>query len=103
MIFEEEPPCMSHGAMEPVLEIANWFASPDGTFLRAFSGQKLPHILSRYAINKLVMQEVSYHLSIGLSIALHRKKKTPCLTLPMQIGLYEIKNLKVVKTKGKVI
>lgn len=34
MNFEEEP--MSRGAMEVVSEIANWFASPNGTFLKVF-------------------------------------------------------------------
>ena len=38
MIFEEEPPCMSHGAMEVVSKIVDLFASPYDTFLRMFGG-----------------------------------------------------------------
>jgi len=38
LIFKEEPPCMSHGAMEAVVEITYWFASPYDTFLRVFGG-----------------------------------------------------------------
>jgi len=40
------------------------------------------------------MQEVSYHISVGLSARLHRKKKEPCPTLPFLIRLYKIRNLK---------
>ena len=85
MIFEEEPSYMSHGAMEAILEIAYWFASPDDTFLRVFDDHKLSHIFLRYATNKLVKQEVSYHLSTGLLGDLHRKKKAPWPALPTQI------------------
>jgi len=49
------------------------------------------------------MQEVAYHLSTRFSTALHRKIKATWPTLPMQIILYEIKNLKVMDTEGKVI
>jgi len=94
---------MPHGVMEVVSEIKAWFSSLDGTFLRLFGNKKSPHILPRYATDKHVMLEVSYHLSTGLSAALHRKKKTPWPTLPMKIGLYKIKNLKVADTEGKVI
>jgi len=44
LIFEEEPPCMSCGKMEAVSEITDWFASPDGNFLKVFHGQKPSHI-----------------------------------------------------------
>lgn len=36
MIFEEEPPYMSHQAMEAVEELADWFASLDDTYLKVF-------------------------------------------------------------------
>lgn len=103
LIFQEEPPCMSHQVMEVVLELEDWFASLECTFLREFGGHKSPHLLPRYATNKLVMQEVAYHLSTRLSRLLHRKKKAPWLVLSLQIGLYEIENLKVADTKGKEI
>ena len=68
-----------------------------------FGGEKPLHVLPRYATNKLVMQEVSYHLATRLSATLHRKKKSPWPTLPLKIGLYEIKNLKVMDDEGKEI
>jgi len=49
------------------------------------------------------MQEVSYRLSTRLSPGLHRKKKAPWPTLPLWIGLYEIKILKDVDGEAKEI
>ena len=75
MIFEEEAPCMSHKAMSVVSEVVDWFTSRDGTHLKVFGFQKQSHLLLRYAINKIVIQQVAYHLVIGLSVMLQRKKK----------------------------
>ena len=85
--------------MKAVVKIADRFASQDGTFLRVFDSKKSPHIFPRYSTENLVIQEVSYNLSIRLSTTLHKKKKAPWPTLPMKIGLYEIKNLKFVDTE----
>lgn len=68
-----------------------------------FGGYKPPHVLPRYATEKLITQEVSYHLATGLSLALHRKKKAPWPTLPLHIGLYKINNLKVMDVDVKEI
>lgn len=86
-----------------VSEIGYWFSSPYHTFLRVFDRQNSPHVLLRYATKKLFMKEVAYHLSIGFSTTLHRNKKVPSPTLPMQIRLDENKNIKVTNTKGKEI
>jgi len=69
-----------------IVDIAYWYASPGGTFLRVFGRKKPLHVLPRYVTDKLVMQEVSCHLTIGLSTDLHRKVKEPWPTLPLQIG-----------------
>lgn len=76
-IFEEERPCVLHGVMEVVSEISNYFASPNATFLRLFGKQISLHLLPKYVTDKLFMQEFAYHLSIGLSTTLHKKKKAP--------------------------
>ena len=77
MIFEQDPPFMSQAAMEALIEIAGWYASPLGTFIWMYITEKPPHVLLKFSMDKLVMQEVSYHISIGLSARLHRKKKAP--------------------------
>ena len=75
--------------MEALIDIVDWYASPLGTFIRKFS------------MDKLVMQEVAYHISIRLSATLHRKKKAPWPALPLQIGLYEIQSLKHIEAETK--
>lgn len=77
MIFEQDPPCMFREVMQALLNIANWYASPDGTFIVMFGGEKTLHVLPSFFMDMLVMQEVSYHISIGLSVGLHGRKKAP--------------------------
>lgn len=64
-----------------------------------YSEEKAPHVLPKFSMDKLFMQEVSYHMSTGLSARLHRKKKAPWSTLPFWIELYEIQNLKHVEAE----
>ena len=85
--------------MEALIDIEDWYASPLGTFIRMYIAEKLPHVLLKFSMDKLVMQEVSYHISIGFSARLHMKKKAPWPTLPFRIGLYEIWNLKHVEVE----
>jgi len=59
-----------------------------------YSAKKPPHVLSKFSLDKLIMQELSYHISIGLPSRLHRKKKEPWPSLTLWIGLYEIWNSK---------
>ncbi len=92
---------MSPKVMQELLNIAYWYASPGGTFIRIFGSEKPPHELPRFSTQKMVMQEVTYHISTGLSIGLHRRKKTPWPTLPLQIGLYKIRTLKDADAKVK--
>jgi len=87
--------------MEALLNIAVWYASLGGTFIRMFGREKPLHVLPRFSTGKLVMQEVAYHISIGLSIGLHRRKKPPWLALPLWIGLYKIWSLKETNVKAK--
>ena len=84
-----------------ILNIADWYASSCGTFITVFGGEKPSHILPRYSMENMVMQEVSCHLSIRLSIGLHRKNKAPWPFLPLWIGLYEMKILKDAYVEAK--
>ena len=89
--------------MQELLNIVDWYGSLSGTFIMIFGGEKPLHVLPRYVTDKLIMQEISYHLSIGLLIVLHRKNKAPWSALPFWIRLYEIKSLKDVYAKTKDI
>lgn len=101
LIFEHDPPYMSQGEMVALINIANWYSSLSGTFVRIVGGEKSPHVLPRLSTNNLVMQEVSYYISIGLSTGLHMKKKAPWPFIPLWIGLYEIMGLKDADVEGK--
>lgn len=94
MIFEKDSPCMSKEKIEALINIADWYASLFGIFIQIYNMEKPPHVLPKFATYKLIMQEVSYHISVRLSSRLHWKKKAPWPTLPLRIGLYEIQNLK---------
>lgn len=77
MKFKQDPPCMSKVEMEALIDIADWYASPSSTFIQMYNTEKPLHVLSKFSLDKLVMQEVSYHISAGLTAKLHRKKKAP--------------------------
>lgn len=99
MIFENDPPCMSQVAMEALVKIENWYASPLCTFIRVYNTKKALHALQKFSMDKLVMQEVAHHILIGLSARLHIKEKVPQPSLPLWIRLYEIQNLKHAEAK----
>lgn len=84
-------------------KILYWFTLVNGNFVRVFGGNKSLHIMSSYATDKLVIEEVVYHISIGLSKYLHMNNKGPSPFIPLYIGFYDIKNLKVTNTKGEEI
>jgi len=94
---------MSQEAMEAILNISYWYASPSGTFIRMFGVDKPLHVLPRFSTYKLVMQELSYNISTMLQPMLHRRKKAPWPSLPLRIGFYEIKSLKHVDGRVKDI
>lgn len=63
-------------------------------FIWVYNAEKPPHVLLKFSLDKLVMQEVSYHILAGLSARLHQKKKAPWLTLPLCIRSYKIHTFK---------
>ena len=81
---------MSQAMMEALIDIIDWYASALGTFIQMHNAEKASHVLPNFSMDKLVMQEVSYHIMIGLSARLHAKKKETWPALPLWIGLYEI-------------
>ena len=68
---------MSKEEMEALIDIADWYASPSNTFIQMYNAEKPPHVLPNFALDKLIMQEVSYHILTRLTGRLHQKKKAP--------------------------
>ena len=50
MIFERDPPYMSNEAMEALIGIVDWYASPSGTFIWMYNAKKPPHVLPKFAL-----------------------------------------------------
>lgn len=69
-IFEQDPPSMSKEAMEVLLGIVDYYASQFSTFIQMFSAKKPPHVFPKISLDILVMQEVVYHISVGLTARL---------------------------------
>jgi len=56
--------------MEALLNIADWYTSPGGTFIIMVGGEKCPHMLPRPSTDKLVMKGVACYISTGLLVGL---------------------------------
>jgi len=82
MIFEKDIPCMSWVSMEALVNIRDWYASPLGMLIWMYNVKKAPHVLPKFAMDKLIMQGVAYHISRGFLARLHWKKKGPWPNLP---------------------
>ena len=59
-----------------------------------FNVKKPPHVLPKFSLDVLFIQEVAYHIASRLTVRLQWKKKVPWPTLPLRIGLYEIQSIK---------
>jgi len=80
--------------MEVLIDITDWCASSSGTFIQMYNAKKPSHVLLKFSFDILIMQEVAYHILVGLTTKLHQKKKAPWPALPLWIGLYEIQSFK---------
>lgn len=57
---------MSEEVMKVLLGIENWYASPDDMFIQVFSADKPPHVLPKFSLDVLIIQEVTYYISVWL-------------------------------------
>ena len=57
LIFLEECPCLSKGAVEFIKEYGYYFFTEEGTYLRIYGGTKAPSLLPKYATNYIVHKE----------------------------------------------
>ena len=54
LIFLEECPCLSEGALESIREYGDYFCTEEGTYLRMYGGMKYPLLVLKYAIDYIV-------------------------------------------------
>jgi len=56
MIFKVDEPCMTKRAREVVSEVADWFTSSQGTFIKVCKAYKPLPLMPKYVTDKVVMQ-----------------------------------------------
>ena len=66
-----------------------------------FGSLKAPHALPRFAIDKLLLQEVYYQMSGGFTKVLTKGKKNPWPTLPLTISTYTVKYFREVEAEAE--
>ena len=57
IIFLEDCPCLSKGAVESIKEYGDYFFTKEGTYLRMYGGTRAPSFLPKYATDHIVMKE----------------------------------------------
>jgi hypothetical protein len=94
-IFCKTSPCMTDKYIMVIKRIGDWYLTEHGTYIIVYSSTKPLHLLPQFILDKLVLQEVTYHTIIyGVGGVLYREKKTLWPPLPLYIGLYSFSNTK---------
>ena len=57
LIFLEDCPCLSEGAVESIKEYGDYFFIEEGMYLRMYGGTKAPSLLPMYEIDYIVHKE----------------------------------------------
>lgn len=89
MIFEVKAPCMTNQDREIFMEVEDWFAYTQGTYIKVFRSCKMIHPFPNYITEKVVTVEIIYQLCSGLSQQLQKKRMSPWTSFPMQVRSYE--------------
>ena len=64
-LFEEETPCLSPEGQAIVKEFGDWYMTPTGVYIRIAGSTKPPHWLPHFALNSLLLQEISYQTFVN--------------------------------------
>jgi hypothetical protein len=70
-------PCMTDKTTVIIKRIGNWYPMEHGTYIRVYRAMEAPHLLPRFVLDKLVLQEVAYQTVIHrFGGIIYRYKKT---------------------------
>ena len=95
LIFLEECPCFSEGALESIKEYGDFFYSQEGTYLRMYGGIKAPSLLPRYAIDYIVHKEAVRQVFLdGFGNYLFDLKKSMFPSVSFYVGSYKFAKVK---------
>jgi hypothetical protein len=71
-----------------------------GTYIRVYGATKSPHLLPKFILDRLVLQEIAYQtLVYGVGAALNRDKKMIWPPLPLWVGPIPSRMLRRLKKK----
>lgn len=80
----------------------NWYIYSN--HIRVFCAKKSPHTLPRDVLDRLVLREIIYQITIhGCNVMLNQKQNKTCLTYPITIGIYSFSNFVHAMMKAKEI
>jgi len=57
--------CMSEKYMQEIGEVGDWYATDRGMHNRVFGATKAPHLLPKFILDKLALQEVDFHTFVN--------------------------------------
>jgi hypothetical protein len=68
---------MTDKAHAIVKRIGDWYLLEYGTYIRIYGATKAPHLLPKFFLDKLVLQDIAYQMVIhGVGATLYRDKKS---------------------------
>lgn len=73
---------------EVIPSMGDWFVDIDGTYLRIFRANKPPHLLPRFVIDGVVLQEIVYQVYKRVGGVLSLAKNHSWTLIPCHMGEY---------------
>jgi hypothetical protein len=78
-----------------IKRIMDWYLMEHNTYLKVYGAMKSLHLVPRFVLDRLVLQEVAYQTIInGVGEMIYRDKKVIWPPLPLYIGSYFFANTK---------
>jgi hypothetical protein len=60
LLFCSPMPCMTDKAQAIVGRVGDWYLLEYGTYIRVYGATKAPHMLSKFVLHRLALQEIAY-------------------------------------------
>ena len=95
LIFLEDCPCLSEGAVESIKEYGDYFFTEEGLYLRMYGVTKAPSLLPKYATDYTVLKEAVRQVFLdGFGNYLFDIKKVVFPPVPFYVGSYKFNKVK---------
>jgi hypothetical protein len=86
---------MTDKAQEIVRRIGDWYILEYDTYIRIYGANKAPHLLPRFILYMVVLQEIMYQIVIHkVGASLYRDKKSIWPPLPFWVESYPFGGIK---------